>query len=82
MIISLSFSNTSNVLAFTSLSLHLFDLMSTNVSTAETTTPNILNIMSDKSLVDALHAFLSEYQLAFIVAVSCFVLVDPSQSFV
>ena len=58
------------------LALYLFDLMSTNVSTAETT-PNTLNIMSDKSLVDALHAFLSEYQLAFIVAVSCFVLVDP-----
>ena len=56
--------------------------MSTNVSTPETTTLNTLNIMSDKSLVDALHAFLSEYQLAFIVAVSCFVLVDPSQSFV
>jgi len=57
--------------------------MSTNVSIAETTTPNILNIMSDKSLVDALHAFLSEYQLAFIVAVSCFVLVvPPRQSFV
>lgn len=54
--------------------------MSTNVSTPETTTLNTLNIMSDKSLVDALHAFLSEYQLAFIVAVSCFVLVDPPQS--
>jgi hypothetical protein len=37
--------------------------------------------MSDKSLIDALHAFLSEYQLAFIVAVSVIVVVDlPSVS--
>ena len=39
--------------------------------------PQPFDIMADKSLIDALHAFLSEYQLAFIVAVSCFVLVVP-----